>query len=89
MHTVSATSLQRNSGDVLNNALEEPVIIKNHKRETHALLNIKEFRFLNKARELLNDLLLGREIDKAKKGEYIEMEEAITRLKAYANDKTH
>ena len=85
MHTISATLLQRNSGDVLNEALEEPIIIKHHHRETHALLNIKEFRLLQKARETLEDLLLVMKMDQAKKGEYIEKEDAIKRLESYIN----
>ena len=86
MHSISATALQRNYGEVLAEALEEPVIIKNHRRETHAILSIKEFRILQKARDTLNDMLLGMKMDKAKKGEYVEMEEAINRLKAYGNE---
>jgi prevent-host-death family protein len=81
MHTISATALQRNYGDILDDALEGPVIIKKHSRETHAIINIREFRMLQKARDTLDDILLGMKIDKAKKtGKYVGIEEVAKLL---------
>lgn len=86
MICIAATEFKEHYGEYLEKALTEPLVIQKHRHNSLVLLSYKKFHELEESQERLKDMVLKLQMDKMKDtGDYIEGEEAVLRLKAYAN----